>query len=247
MGCDNRNAPALFQTPNQQGALRAAWTADGSTIVTKPASTADPCSCAASYDQDVYVWDANANRPTSLFSLGEPTSLAEIGLSSETGDGKVLAWRGYDVADAGRDRKAFIWDLATQQLESVLPTPGYLTQAAISPQGDRAVTVSYSGQWDPLGEDARTWETLLWDTTHRSLAKTAAAQTSYWDALNAAWEGKPHSALQRSLRRAKSLGPELFSSVTEISQDDAAAYGAALACGPRKRAGRRSRLRGRVI
>ena len=103
-------------------------------------------SCAANFEQDVYVWNADTNHPTGMISLGEPpVGDAEIGLSPETSDGKVLAWRGYGVADEVKDRKAFVWDLAAQKLDSVLPTKGYLTQGAISPNGERAVTVSYYG------------------------------------------------------------------------------------------------------
>ena len=215
-----------LETPDQLGALSAAWGADANTIITKPAASSD-CICGYLGEQNVYVWDAGTNHPTGIIDLGEPTGTAEIGLSPETTDGKVLVWRGYNALDKLKDRKVFVWDLASQKLESVLPTKGNVTQAAISPSGDRAVTVAYYGGGTNDAE-GKTWDTQLWDTTSRSLAKTAAAQTSYWDALKAELDGKPASAQQRSLRRAKSLSPEMFSSVTEISEDDAAAYGASL-------------------
>lgn len=218
-----------FETPDQQGALQAAWGTDGATIITTPASTGVPCMCDANFEQDVYVWNTDTNHPTGMISLREPPNKEAIGLSPETSDGKVLTWRGHTVADDVKDRKAFVWDLGAQELDSVLPTRGYLTQGSISPDGERAVTVSYyGGGTDDAGGDTKILETLLWDTTQRGLAKTAAAQTSYWDALEAAWGGRLASAQQRSLRRARSLSPELFSSVTEISPEVAAAYGASL-------------------
>ena len=148
MGCDIRTAPALLPNPAaHRRATRAFWGAEPDTIVGVAATHADSlCTCGFRRDnqQDVYIWNAATNHPAGMIGLGETPASVPPGLADGEG-GNVVTWRGYDSNyPAFGQRNAFLWDPTTQQLWGVLPTDGNMVQAALSPAGDRAVTVSYS-------------------------------------------------------------------------------------------------------
>lgn len=230
-----------FQTPLHTGADQAFWGAEPEIIIGIAAKHADSlCTCGFRQDnqQDVYVWNTTAAYPAGMIGLGEdPASVAPGLVQGE--DGNVVTWRGYnsDYPSFGQ-RNAFLWDPKSQQLWGVLPTDGNMVQAALSPAGDRAVTVSVFG--DPNGSaappaegasdapaeggSALSKDTMLWDTKADSVAAAAAAQQSYWGALEAAADGKPLSVQQRALRKAQALSPELFSAVDQVGESAVASY-----------------------
>jgi hypothetical protein len=215
-----------FQTPDHLGATRALWGAEAETIIGAAANA----SIGPVVEKALYVWDAATNHPVGILGLDGGPALWPLGLSVDAEGGSLLAWSGYNNDGTG-DRKAYLWDPSSRQLLGVLPTAGNLSEAALSPAGDRAVTVSLydSASSDNPEEWSVGSETLLWDMQHAGVALAAAAQKSYRNALTAAVEGKPVAAQQRYLRLARSLSPELFAEVEPPDAGDTAAYAAYLA------------------
>ena len=175
-----------FQTPAHAGAFSAVWGPDARTIV-------------ATVDDDTYLWDANSNFPTAMFGQAgqaaeDPASLAAAAR------GRWISW----PAPTGwgtEGRKAYLWDLATRRLLAIFPVTGYIGAAAISPAGDRAVTLDDPA--GPAGAPFSGYDTILWDAKQAASLDLPSAQQSYWDALAAAVAGKPLADQQRLLRKAE--------------------------------------------
>ncbi len=188
-----------FQTPDHYGASEAFFGADGRTIISKIASKLGSKS-----DDEVYLWDANANHPVGMLGLVREPAAGLLQLSYSAQNGTLLSWGELDYDDTG-ERKAYLWNLNSRQLLGVLPNPSYLTEAALSPEGDSAATVFYY-EASPYERGER--KALLWDTNHGSVALAGAAQESIWDALAASKDGDMASA-QQSLRKAEALSSDV--------------------------------------
>ena len=188
-----------FQTPDHFGASEAFFGADGRTIVGKIAANVGPKS-----NDEVYLWDANTNHPVGMLGLVRESASGPLRLSFSARSNRLLSSSGLDVDDTG-DREAYLWDLNSRQLLGVLPNPGYLTEAAFSPDGDRAATVFYY-EASPYERGQR--KALLWDTNQGSVALAGAAQESIWDALAASEDGDTAKA-QQSFRKAEALNPDV--------------------------------------
>jgi hypothetical protein len=203
-----------YQTPANGGAAAAFWGADAAGI-------------AGRVNGDIYFWEPNSNHPVGLLGLNREPEAGPFALTPgafATQSGRLLSQGGFQGPGRG-DSKVYLWDISSRRLLGVLPPPGDLEEAVLSPAGERAVTVA---AYYPSYDDPEEWpyeeESLLWDTNHGSVALAAAAQQSYWDALAAAANGEPPADQLRLLRKAQALSPELFGAVEQL--DDAHELGA---------------------
>lgn len=209
-----------YQTPEHMGVAAAYWSGAGATI----AGTGTALASYANFDKEIYLWDPAVNWPTAVLPAG---ATAEDGPPSIVQDAEgryLLAWAGFSSDDI-EDRSAYLWDTQSYQLLAVLPTAGNVIAAALSPAGDRAVTVSTYGASSDNPDGRPEQETLLWDTQHAGVTLAASAQRSYWNALEAAIDGKQSAVQQRLLRRAHVLSPALFGEIAQLSKPAQEAYG----------------------
>ena len=209
-----------YQTPAHTGVAAAYWSGAGATIV----GTGTRLDEDASFDKEIYLWDPSVHWPAAVLPAGATAHGGPLSLMQDAGGTRLLAWWGFGSDDI-EDRSAYLWDMPSRRLLAVLPTAGSVTAAALSPTGDRAVTVSTYAADSDSPDGLPQHETLLWDTQHAGVSLAASAQRSYWNALEASVDGKPLAAQQRLLRRARALSPALFGDIAQISEPSQEAYG----------------------